>query len=137
MSVSEQDLRHVADLARLGLPTARIPQLVAELNGILAHMDVLDGVDTEGVACATGVSSGGMPLRADGGVQYPMAGALETFAPATRDGFLLVPRLDTHAAAGASADGRRGDGASGSDAPLLDGLEAAPDAGEVLGADTP
>jgi aspartyl-tRNA(Asn)/glutamyl-tRNA(Gln) amidotransferase subunit C len=137
MSVSEQDLRRVADLARLGLPTARIPQLVAELNGILAHMDVLNGVDTEGVACATGVSSGGMPLRADGGVQYPMAGALETFAPATRDGFLLVPRLDTHAAAGASADDRTGDGTAGADAPLLDGLEAAPDAGEVLGADAP
>jgi aspartyl-tRNA(Asn)/glutamyl-tRNA(Gln) amidotransferase subunit C len=137
MAVSEHDLRRVADLARLGVPASRVPQLVAELNGILAHMEVLNGVNTEGVACATGVSSGGMPLRADTGLQYPLAAALETFAPATRDGFLLVPRLDTHAAAGATADGMRADGTADTDAPILDGLEDAPDAGEVLGADAP
>ena len=41
MSVSEEDVRHVATLARLGLDPERIPTLVAELNVILAHMDVL------------------------------------------------------------------------------------------------
>jgi hypothetical protein len=45
--------------------------------------------------------------------------------------------LDTHVAAGASAEGATRDGISATDAPLLDGLDAAPDAGEVLGADAP
>ena len=104
MAVSDRDVRHVAELARVGVPAARIPQLVAELNGILAHMEVLRTVDTEGVAGATGVGSGGMPLRVDAGPQYPMAVALDVFAPATRDGFLLVPRLASHASLGAAAD---------------------------------
>lgn len=103
MAVTEQDVRHVADLARLGVPAERVPQLVAELNGILAHMDVLTKVDTVGVSEAAGVGSGGMPLRADVGPAYPLDVALDAFAPSTRDGFLLVPRLATHAALGAAA----------------------------------
>ena len=132
MAVSEEDVRHVAELARLGVPAEQVARLAAELSSILDHMEVLRGVPTEGVACATGVSSGGMPLRADAGPQYPLAAPLESFAPATRDGFLLVPRLATHAAAGASADVTT---AAAADAALLDGVDAAPDAGEVLGAE--
>ena len=122
MAVSEQEVRRIAELARVGLTEERVPRLVAELNGILAHMAVLERVPTEGVSCAAGISSGGMPLRADGGEQYPMAVPRETFAPTMRDGFFLVPRLATHAAAGAMAD----------ETTLLDGVDEAPDSGEVL-----
>ena len=104
MSVSQQDVRHVAALARLGLEPERIPALVAELNGILAHMDVLAKVDTRNVPPAIGVGAGGAPLREDAGPPLPLARPSEAFAPATRDGFFLVPRLATHAAHGASAD---------------------------------
>ena len=103
MAVTEQDVRHVADLARVGVPAERLPQLVAELNGILAHMDVLEKVDTVGVSFAAGVGSGGMPLREDVGPAYPLAASREAFAPSTRDGFLIVPRLGTHVALGAAA----------------------------------
>lgn len=96
MSVSESDVRHVATLARLGLEPARIPTLVVELNGILAHMDVLSKVDTTNVGPITGVGAAGAPLRVDGGNQIPLARARQAFAPAMRDGFFLVPRLSTH-----------------------------------------
>ena len=104
MAVSQEDVRHVASLARLGLDADRVPSLVAELNGILAHMDVLSKVDTRNVAPVVGVGAGGTPLREDAGPPLPLARAREEFAPATRDGFFLVPRLATHAAHGASAD---------------------------------
>jgi aspartyl-tRNA(Asn)/glutamyl-tRNA(Gln) amidotransferase subunit C len=101
MSISGDDVRHIAALARVGVDASRIPSLVTELNGILAHMDVLqrvqlpDNIHDDITA---------MPLRAD----VPSATALERpreqFAPATRDGFFLVPRLSTHQAAGAAAD---------------------------------
>ena len=105
MSVSEHDVRHIAALARLGLDAERVPALVAELNGILAHMDVLSKVDTSVVDAVEGVGTGGMPLREDGGAPYPMARPRESFAPEMRDGFFLVPRLATHVAdADASAD---------------------------------
>jgi aspartyl-tRNA(Asn)/glutamyl-tRNA(Gln) amidotransferase subunit C len=96
MAVTESDVRRVAELARLGLPDTRVPSLVVELNTILDHMAVLAKVDTTGAQEAAGVGDGGMPLRADSGVPYPLARDLSTFAPAARDGFLVVPRLATH-----------------------------------------
>ena len=104
MAVSQQDVRHVAALARVGLDAERVPALVAELNGILAHMDVLSKVDTRNVPAVHGVGAGGMPLREDGGPPLPLTRAREEFAPSMRDGFFLVPRLATHASHGASAD---------------------------------
>ena len=96
VAVSEDEVRHVAALARLGLDPARIPTIAAELNGILAHMDVLSKVDTSAVAPVTGVGAAGTPLRVDGGNQYPLARPRDAFAPAMRDGFFVVHRLATH-----------------------------------------
>ena len=96
MAVTIDDVRHVARLARLGVSDERASQLVGELNGILEHMAVLEKVDVEGVAGADGVGALGMPLRVDSGPPVPLARPLDSFAPATRDGFLLVPRLASH-----------------------------------------
>ena len=96
MAVSEEEVRRVAALARLGLDDARIPTIAAELNGILAHMDVLSKVKTSAIAAVTGVGTAGTPLRVDGGNQIPLARPRDAFAPAMRDGFFLVPRLATH-----------------------------------------
>ena len=103
MAVSEDEVRHVATLARLGLDPERIPTIAAELNGILAHMDVLSKVDTSSVGPITGVGAAGTPLRVDGGNQIPLARPREAFAPAMREGFLLVPRLATHEDAGSES----------------------------------
>ena len=96
MAVTRQDVLHVAALARLALDEDAVDRLVGELNGILAHMDLLQKVDTAGVTAVEGVGDAGMPLRADGGPPYPLARAREEFASEMRDGFLLVPRLATH-----------------------------------------
>ncbi len=103
MSISESDVRHIAALARVGVDESRIPTLVAELNGILAHMDVLQRVELS-PAAADGTSEQGMPLAADVLGAVPLLRERATFAPAMRDGFFLVPRLATHDAAGASED---------------------------------
>jgi aspartyl-tRNA(Asn)/glutamyl-tRNA(Gln) amidotransferase subunit C len=105
MAVSEQDVRHVADLARLGLDEPRVARLVTELNGILGHMDVLNAVDTHGMDAVTGVGNGGMPLRVDDGPQYPLARDRADVAPELRDGFFIVPRLSTHEALDAAEEG--------------------------------
>ena len=103
MAVTPDDVRHIAALARLGIPAERIAALVGELNGILAHMDALSKVKTNSEMRAEGVGAAGMPLRTDDGEQLPLARARERFAPQTRDGFLLVPRLATHEDAGDGA----------------------------------
>ena len=96
MSVSESEIRHVAELARLGLDDSVIPTIAAELNGILAHMDILAKVNTSSVSGVAGIGAAGTPLRVDGGNQIPLARPREAFAPVMRDGFLIVPRLSTH-----------------------------------------
>ena len=100
MSVSESDVRHIASLARLGITDERVPTLVAELNRILGHMDVLQAVDLTKYAHQE--TPKGMPLRADDSVPTQLQRAREEFAPAMRDGFFLVPRLDTHGKLGSS-----------------------------------
>ena len=96
VSVTEAEVRHVAALARLGLDAEQIPTIAAELNGILAHMESLSKVNTAALSAVTGVGTAGTPLRVDGGNQIPLARPREAFAPAMRDGFLIVPRLATH-----------------------------------------
>jgi aspartyl-tRNA(Asn)/glutamyl-tRNA(Gln) amidotransferase subunit C len=96
VAVTIDDVRHIAALARLGLTAERSAALVDEMNTILGHMDVLSKVDTGGVQEAIGVGAQGLPVRPDGGMPVPLARSLDAFAPAVRDGFLLVPRLATH-----------------------------------------
>lgn len=104
MSVTTDDVRHIAALARLGLDEERIPTLVAQLNGILEHMAVLQRVKTTRVAAVGGVGAEGQPLRVDHGPPYPLARPMESFAPAVRGGFFLVPRLATHEDVDAALD---------------------------------
>lgn len=96
MAVTLDDVRHVASLARLGLSDERAASLVAELNTILGHMEVLSGVDTSSVASGGLVASEGLPLQADRGPAVALVREPREFAPSMRDGFLLVPRLATH-----------------------------------------
>ena len=96
MAVTIDDVRHIAALARLGLSDERAVLLERELNTILGHMDALSRVDTAGVQEAIGVGARGLPVRSDGGPPIPLARSLDAFAPALRDGFLVVPRLATH-----------------------------------------
>ncbi|MEY4608351.1 MAG: aspartyl/glutamyl-tRNA(Asn/Gln) amidotransferase subunit [Gemmatimonadota bacterium] len=103
MSVTPDDVRHVAALARLSIPEAELPQYVAHLNAILGHMEVLQQVDSSGAAAAADLARPGMTLRPDEGGTVPLTRAPAEFAPTMRDGFFLVPRLATHEEAGEGA----------------------------------
>jgi aspartyl-tRNA(Asn)/glutamyl-tRNA(Gln) amidotransferase subunit C len=96
MSVTRDDVLHIAELARLGVDAARADELTKELSAILAHMEVLSQVDTASVPPTAAVGAGGTPLRPDVGGPSSMRDALGSFAPVMRDGFLIVPRLATH-----------------------------------------
>ena len=96
MAVTHDDVRHIANLARLGISPSRLDDLVRELNGILAHMEVLQQVETSDAEDnpPVGLRTGGTPLRSDSSGPIPMQLPLESFAPAMRDGFITVSRLE-------------------------------------------
>ena len=100
MAVTHDDVRHVAGLARLAVDESRLDSLVRELNGILEHMEVLAEVETGDAGdytSYTGLTPTSTPLREDSSGPIPLNRPIESFAPATRDGFILVPRLASHA----------------------------------------
>jgi aspartyl-tRNA(Asn)/glutamyl-tRNA(Gln) amidotransferase subunit C len=105
MAVSEDDVRHVASLARLAIDPARLSSLVSELNGILGHMEALGAVETSGWRMGDGGgATTATPMRSDiDGKSVPLVVSREAFAPKTRDGFFLVPRLETHEGEGERA----------------------------------
>ena len=121
MAVTEGDVRHIALLARVGLP-ADVAGLVDQLNGILGHMDVLGRVKTKDAEPTAGIGAGGTPLRTDDGPQLPLGRDRGDFAPAMRGGFFLVPRLATHEALGEERRESLGDDSA---APLALGPEDA------------
>lgn len=109
--ISRDDVRHIAGLARIGVPDDRLDALVGELNGILAHMEALKAVSSAGTSADAEALRTGMPLRADEGPSVRLEHPIASIAPQTRaldgapmpsviDGFFLVPRLATHEDAG-------------------------------------
>jgi len=96
MAVTHDDVRHVAELGRLAVDEARLDHLVSELNGILRHMDALAQVDTKETESAAFNPSLSTPVRADASGPLKMLAPLASFAPAVKDGFIIVPRLASH-----------------------------------------
>ena len=95
MSISLDEVRHIAALARLGISDERAQLAAEELSSILAHMQVLSRVDDDS-AGSINESATGMALRPDAGPPIPLLRAPAFFAPEMREGFFLVPRLSTH-----------------------------------------
>jgi aspartyl-tRNA(Asn)/glutamyl-tRNA(Gln) amidotransferase subunit C len=95
VTISLEEVRHIAALARLGISEERARDVAVELSSILDHMHVLASVETR-PADGDPQREHGMPLRRDAGPPIPLAHAVASIAPEMRDGFFLVPRLATH-----------------------------------------
>ena len=104
MSVKLDEVRHIASLARLGVPEERLGVLAHELSGILAHMAVLQRVDTTGAEESASIQT---PWREDHGPPTRLLRPIEAFAPEVRDGFFIVPRLATHGGRSSGDDAGR------------------------------
>jgi aspartyl-tRNA(Asn)/glutamyl-tRNA(Gln) amidotransferase subunit C len=96
MRLTEKDVRYVAALANLNLTDEEVGRMLHDLDGILAQMDALAGIDTEGVAPMAQVlfdTEENSTLRAD--VERPPLDndvALEN-APVSGNGYFKVPRV--------------------------------------------
>ncbi|MCL2457245.1 MAG: Asp-tRNA(Asn)/Glu-tRNA(Gln) amidotransferase subunit GatC [Desulfobulbus sp.] len=53
MKITREEVRHVAQLARLDLSVAEVDRMTGQLNAILTYMSKLDQLDTTGVAVTT------------------------------------------------------------------------------------
>lgn len=96
MSLDADTIRRIASLARIRVGEAEVATLQGELNGILAWIEQLDEVNTEGVIPITGATHMVLRLRedavTDGGIRdQVLANAPERLGP---DGaFFAVPKV--------------------------------------------
>lgn len=93
MALDGDDLKAIARLARLGLDQAAREALAAELNGVLALVEELQAVDTDGVEPLAHPLGTSVRLRDDVVEQGIAREALQRPAPAVEDGYFLVPRV--------------------------------------------
>jgi len=65
MAIDAATVRKVARLARIGVDEAALEPLAAELSRILAWIEQLSEVDTEGVAPMASTEAVALPMRED------------------------------------------------------------------------
>jgi aspartyl-tRNA(Asn)/glutamyl-tRNA(Gln) amidotransferase subunit C len=93
MSVDEKTVRRIAHLARIAVTDEEVPHLQGELNAILSFVEQLNEVDVEGVEPMTSVTPMIMKKRQDGVSDGFCADKIVRNAPATEEGFFLVPKV--------------------------------------------
>lgn len=98
MKLTEKEVRYVAGLANLTLSDTEVPKLVANLDEILAHMDRLSEIDTNGVEpmsqvlyTAPGTNSDTASLREDSQRATLGSEAALANAPLSGPGYFKVP----------------------------------------------
>jgi aspartyl-tRNA(Asn)/glutamyl-tRNA(Gln) amidotransferase subunit C len=94
MKLTEKEVRYVAGLANLTLSDTEVPQLVANLGKILAHMDRLSEIDTTGVEPMSQVlyAAGDMAALREDTPRPPLGSqAALANAPLSGPGYFKVP----------------------------------------------
>ena len=91
--LSLDQVRAIADLARIEVPEAELPHLQDQLNGILAMVDAMRAVDTRGVEPMAHPQAVSQRLREDRVTEVDQHEHFQSVAPRTEDGLYLVPRV--------------------------------------------
>jgi aspartyl-tRNA(Asn)/glutamyl-tRNA(Gln) amidotransferase subunit C len=93
MSVDAATVRRIAHLARIAVAEEEVEHLRGELNAMLAFVEQLSEVNVEGIEPMTSVTPMAMKKRADVVTDGNNADAVLQNAPATQDGYFLVPKV--------------------------------------------
>ena len=93
MSVSPEQVRHIAKLARIAMSDDELDRLLPELNNILGWVEQLGEVDTDGVEPLATVIDQKLRLRHDVVNDGNIRDAILANAPEAQHGFFAVPKV--------------------------------------------
>jgi aspartyl-tRNA(Asn)/glutamyl-tRNA(Gln) amidotransferase subunit C len=93
MPVSNEQVRHIAKLARIAMSDEEIERLAPELNNILGWVEQLGEVNTDGVEPLTAVVELKLRLRDDVVNDGNIRDAILANAPEAQHGFFAVPKV--------------------------------------------
>ncbi|MDQ3613991.1 MAG: Asp-tRNA(Asn)/Glu-tRNA(Gln) amidotransferase subunit GatC [Chloroflexota bacterium] len=93
MSLSLEDVNHVASLARLGLTDAEKETLREQLSSILGHIEVLSQLDTDAISPTAQVIEVDNVMRDDSASPSLTQDQVTQIAPRSEKGFIAVPSV--------------------------------------------
>ena len=93
MTLSLDDVRRIAHLARIDVDAAEVARAHARLESIFAMIDELNAIDTSGVEPMSHAQDVVAPLREDRVTEADRHAEYQKVAPAVEDGLYLVPRV--------------------------------------------
>ncbi|RMA79458.1 Asp-tRNA(Asn)/Glu-tRNA(Gln) amidotransferase subunit GatC [Umboniibacter marinipuniceus] len=93
MSITNESVQHVAELAMLSLDQPAIDKATEKLNQVLNLIDNLQAVDTDDVEPLAHPLDAIQILRADEVTKQNNRDALLSNAPESQDGQFVVPRV--------------------------------------------
>lgn len=93
MSLSKDEVQHIATLARLRLADDEVSDVVDKLSRIVDFVDQLAAAATDDVAPMAHPLKQGQRLRADVVTESNARDYIQTNAPSVQDGLYLVPKV--------------------------------------------
>ncbi len=93
MSLSLEEVRRIAMLARIEVTDAEIPSVQQKLNGILGMIAEMQSVDTRGIEPMAHALDLAQRLRPDVVTESDQRALFQSIAPAVENGLYLVPKV--------------------------------------------
>ena len=93
MSLSADEVKKIAHLARIGIDDEDIPLYAKNLSAILAFVEQMNSVDTSGVVPMAHPLGATQRLRLDEITESDQREHFQGIAPATDKGLYLVPKV--------------------------------------------
>ncbi|QSB02032.1 Asp-tRNA(Asn)/Glu-tRNA(Gln) amidotransferase subunit GatC [Methylomonas sp. EFPC1] len=93
MSLTANDVKKIAHLARLGIAEQDVEHYAKDLSGVLALMTQMGQLDTTGVTPMAHPLDQMQRLREDAVTETDQRDHFQTIAPQTEAGLYLVPKV--------------------------------------------
>jgi len=93
MSVTNEQVRHIARLARIAMSDEEIARLAPEVNNILGWVEQLGEVNTDGIEPLATVIDQKLRLRHDAVTDGDIRDDVLANAPEAQHGFFAVPKV--------------------------------------------
>ena len=93
MPLTPEDVRKIAELARIGISDAEARTVQVELNRIFELIGAMQKVDTEGIAPMTHAQGLAQRLREDKVTEGDQRERFQAVAPQVEQGLYLVPKV--------------------------------------------
>jgi aspartyl-tRNA(Asn)/glutamyl-tRNA(Gln) amidotransferase subunit C len=93
MSLSPDDVRRLARLARIAIEPAEEAAVLERLNRVLALIDEMRAVDTSGVEPMAHAADVVQRMRPDDVREADQRSAYQSVAPVVEEGLYLVPKV--------------------------------------------